>query len=173
LLHPLVIDEAGLSSALRWYGGGICLAPAISSRSDRGRFGGCRVLGDCHFRVVQESSLYHRHDQSPSQDSPNVKRGQNIGDGRDRGQGPKASPTGKTNSLASAAPPGGVRGMRERLRNWAGALEGQLQRGGHHRHHLAHTISTELLRRETERMSATLLRPRGVSQSRSFVAEVV
>src|SRR5258707_15549587 len=68
LLHPPLLDEAGLSSALRWYIEGFAERSGIQVDldfpSDFGRLP--RDLETAIFRVVQEClTNIHRHAQSP------------------------------------------------------------------------------------------------------------
>lgn len=127
LLHPPLLDEAGLESALRWYVEGfsqrstIAVELKISENFDR-------LPGEVElalFRVVQESlTNVHRHSGS---------RAANVHIARDhdkiavevRDQGRSAQPVKK-----AFAPGVGILGMRERLRLLGGKLEIHSDSGG-------------------------------------------
>ena len=125
LLHPPLLDEAGLASALRWYSDGFAQRSKIQVDLDLpAQFG--RLSGELEttiFRVVQEClTNIHRHSGSSvakirlSQSGDEV-----IVRVADEGRG--LSPK-KQDAIAEAATPGvGVRGMRERVRQLGGTLE--------------------------------------------------
>lgn len=125
LLHPPLLDEAGLSSALRWYIQGFAerskIKVDLEMPSDFGRLS--RELETAIFRVVQEClTNIHRHSGSST---AKVRISQNDGRVRilveDKGKG---IPPEKRSQIASSGTPGvGVRGMRERLRQLGGAME--------------------------------------------------
>ena len=123
LLHPPLLDEIGLSSALRWYVDGFSRRSRIDTRLEIPE-NFKRLPQDAEiaiFRAVQEClTNVHRHSGSPS---CRVKITHNQGQVRveiqDSGRGiPKA------NRLNMATSGGvGFRGMRERLRQLGGTLE--------------------------------------------------
>ena len=125
LLHPPLLDEAGLSSALRWYIQGFAersrIKVDLDMPPDFGRLS--RELETAIFRVVQEClTNIHRHSGSPT---AKVRIAQNDGRVRilveDKGKG---IPAEKRSQIASSGTPGvGVRGMRERLRQLGGDME--------------------------------------------------
>jgi signal transduction histidine kinase len=125
LLHPPLLDEAGLSSALRWYIEGFAerskIKVDLKVADDLGRLP--RDLETAIFRVVQEClTNIHRHSESSV---ARVRVASSGGDVRvevqDEGKGILAEKLGE---LISAGLPGvGVRGMRERLRQLGGSLE--------------------------------------------------
>jgi len=124
LLHPPLLDEAGLSSAVRWYTDGFAQRSQIKVDldlpADFGRFS--PELETAIFRVVQEClTNIHRHSGSPTAkirlrqfDS------QVVVEVEDEGSG--ISPE-KREEMASGGTPGvGIRGMRERIRQLGGDL---------------------------------------------------
>jgi signal transduction histidine kinase len=125
LLHPPLLDEAGLSSALRWYVDGFAerskIRVDLDVPADLGRFS--RELETAVFRVVQEClTNIHRHAESPSAKIRVTRSASAVRvEVRDRGKG--IAPE-KRMAMESAGTPGvGVRGMRERLRQLGGNLD--------------------------------------------------
>lgn len=132
LLHPPLLDEAGLSSALRWYVEGFALRSKINVDLDLpDNFGRLpRESETAIFRVVQEClTNIHRHSQSPVASIHLRQRDhQVLVEIEDRGKG---IPPEKQIQMASAGAPGvGIRGMRERLRQLGGTLEVNSSRTG-------------------------------------------
>jgi signal transduction histidine kinase len=125
LLHPPLLDEAGLSSALRWYVEGFALRSKIKVDLDLpDKFRRLpRESETAIFRVVQEClTNIHRHSQSPiARIRLRQHDRQVMVEIEDRGKG---IPPEKQIQMASAGAPGvGIRGMRERLRQLGGTLE--------------------------------------------------
>ena len=125
LLHPPLLDEAGLSSALRWYVNGFAQRSGIKVDldlpDDFSRLPG--EMETAIFRVVQESlTNIHRHSDSPSAKIVlRQHRGEVLVEVKDYGKG---IPPDKLEEMASAGTPGvGIRGMRERLRQLGGTLK--------------------------------------------------
>ena len=125
LLHPPLLDEAGLLSALRWYVDGFALRSKINVDldlpDDFGRLP--RESETAIFRVVQEClTNIHRHSESPIAKIRLRQRDhQVLVEIEDKGKG---IPPEKQQQMASAGAPGvGIRGMRERLRQLGGSLE--------------------------------------------------
>jgi PAS domain S-box-containing protein len=125
LLHPPLLDEVGLSSALRMFLEGFTQRSNIKVDfeipDDFGRLP--QDLETAIFRVVQEClTNIHRHSESPVA-NVRITRDDNqvyveVGD---KGKG---IPPEKRYAMDSAGTPGvGIRGMRERLRQLAGSLE--------------------------------------------------
>jgi PAS domain S-box-containing protein len=124
LLHPPLLDEAGISSALRWYVEGFSerskIAVDLDLPSDLGRLP--RELELVVFRVVQESlTNIHRHSGSASARIHLTRTSSAIRfEISDQGKG--LSP--EYLREGSAARVGvGVRGMEERVRQFRGTLQ--------------------------------------------------
>jgi two-component system, NarL family, sensor kinase len=126
LLHPPLLDESGLPSAVRWYAEGFEKRSGIHVKVEVDTGLG-RLPAEAEtalFRVVQESlTNVHRYSGSASAEIRVFTiSGQVRLEVIDRGKGIKA---GKNHaSLDGAAPLGvGIPGMRERLRQLGGQLE--------------------------------------------------
>lgn len=125
LLHPPLLDEAGLSSALTWYIEGFSERSKIEVQldipEDFARMS--RELETAAFRVVQEClTNIHRHSGSGT---AKVRMAQSEGSVQivveDKGKG---IPPEKQSQMASSGTPGvGVRGMRERVRQLGGDID--------------------------------------------------
>lgn len=125
LLHPPLLDEAGLSSAVRWFIDGFAerskIKVDLEFPDNFGRFS--QEAETTVFRVVQEClTNVHRHSGSPI---AKVRIAQSDGfvlvEVEDRGKG---IPSEKLIEMDSAGKLGvGIRGMRERLRQLGGSLE--------------------------------------------------
>ena len=125
LLHPPLLDEAGLASALRWYVDGFAerskIQVDLEVPADFERLG--RESETAIFRTVQEClTNIHRHSESPT---ARIRIAASDGhvcvEVEDRGKG---VPPEKQFELASTGTPGvGIRGMRERLRQLGGSLD--------------------------------------------------
>lgn len=125
LLHPPLLDEAGLASALRWYVDGFARRSKIKVDLDFPQHFGRlpRESETAIFRTVQEClSNIHRHSESPSAKIRIVASDHDIRiEVEDRGKG---IPAEKQFEMASAGTPGvGIRGMRERLRQLGGSVD--------------------------------------------------
>jgi PAS domain S-box-containing protein len=122
LLHPPLLDEAGLASALHWYVDGFAqrskIAVDLKLSADLGRLS--RETETAIFRVVQEClTNIHRHAESPSamirvERLPHELRLEV----RDAGKGIRLGPR-----LEPPRPGVGIQGMRERIHQLGGALE--------------------------------------------------
>jgi signal transduction histidine kinase len=131
LLHPPLLDEAGLASALRWYVEGFSERSKIDAKLDipQGFAGLSKEMELSIFRVVQEClTNIHRHASSPTagirvtQDEACLRV-----EIEDAGKG---IPPEKESAFVLSARAGvGLRGMRERLRQLGGTL--QIQSNGH------------------------------------------
>ena len=125
LLHPPLLDEAGLASALRWYVEGFAerskIQVDLEFPADLGRLS--RETETAIFRTVQEClTNVHRHSESPTARIRIITSNSDIQvEVEDRGKG---IPQHKKFEMASTGIPGvGIRGMRERLRQLGGSLE--------------------------------------------------
>ena len=125
LLHPPLLDEKGLSSAIRWYVDGFRQRSKIKVdlelQDDFGRLP--REVETALFRVVQEClTNVHRHSgSSVAKIRLRHGGGQVLVEVADEGKG---IPPEKKYVMASAGTHGvGVRGMRERLRQLGGSLD--------------------------------------------------
>ena len=125
LLHPPLLDDAGLSSALRWYIEGFAERSGIkvdfNVPEDFERLP--RDLETAIFRLVQEClTNIHRHSKSPV---ARIRVANSGGDVRveveDEGKG--IAPEKQVEIMSTGLPGVGVRGMRERLRQLGGSLE--------------------------------------------------
>jgi signal transduction histidine kinase len=131
LLHPPLLDEAGLASALQLYVEGFSERSKIDAKLDipQGFAGLSKEMELSIFRVVQEClTNIHRHAGSPTagiriiQDDACLRV-----EIEDAGKG---IPPEKESAFGSPASGGvGLRGMRERLRQLGGTL--QVQSKGH------------------------------------------
>ena len=125
LLHPPLLDEAGLAFALRWYIEGFSerskIHVALELPEEIGRLP--RDLETAIFRLVQEClTNVHRHSGSPGATVRIVRETEGVLlEVRDRGKG---IPSEKEEELMSGGTPGvGIRGMRERVRQLGGSLQ--------------------------------------------------
>jgi signal transduction histidine kinase len=132
LLHPPLLDEAGLSSALSWYADGFAQRSKIDVNldcpDDFGRMP--REMETAVFRLVQEClTNIHRHSGSPTA-KIRLQRSNHevVIEVEDKGKG---IPTEKLDRMASAGAPGvGITGMKERVRQLGGTLEISSDRTG-------------------------------------------
>jgi signal transduction histidine kinase len=125
LLHPPLLDEAGLASALRWYVDGFAQRSKIKVDlkfpEDFGRLP--REAETAIFRTVQEGlTNIHRHSGSSIATIRIAASDSQVRvEIEDRGKG---IPPEKQSEMASTGIPGvGIRGMRERLRQLGGSLD--------------------------------------------------
>jgi PAS domain S-box-containing protein len=123
LLHPPLLDEAGIASALRWYVDGFSQRSRIkvdlNLPEDFGRLPGEIEL--VIFRVVQESlTNVHRHSGSASA-CISLHRSENTVEFEISDQGKGITPE-KQQDMATARIGVGVRGMEERVRQFKGTL---------------------------------------------------
>lgn len=129
LLHPPLLDEIGLESAIKDFVDGFAQRSKIAVRLEMPADVG-RLPGDVEialFRVVQEClANIHRHSESATASIRIARENGRIRlEIRDQGKGISAE---KLNSLATLGV--GLRGMRERLRQLGGTLEVDSNGGG-------------------------------------------
>jgi signal transduction histidine kinase len=125
LLHPPLLDEVGLPSALRWYVEGFAERSKIQvSLEVPGDFGRLSPeMETAIFRIVQEClTNVHRHSGSSTAVVRMVKTANELRvEVQDNGKG---IPPKKQSEMGCAGKTGvGMRGMRERLRQFGGQLE--------------------------------------------------
>jgi PAS domain S-box-containing protein len=125
LLHPPLLEEMGLESALRWYIDGFGqrsdITVALELPPDLGRLP--RDMEIAIFRVIQEClTNIHRHSGSPTASIRVNRRSGGITLRiRDEGKGIEQDKLAK---IASTGAPGvGLRGIRERIKDIGGELE--------------------------------------------------
>lgn len=134
LLHPPLLDEIGLESALHWYVEGFGqrsgIAVSLELTGDLGRLP--RDLETAIFRVVQEClTNIHRHSGSPT---AAIRLSRSSGsvtfEVEDAGKGLGSEMVAK---VASSGTPGlGLRGMRERIQDFQGTFEIVSEKKGTH-----------------------------------------
>jgi signal transduction histidine kinase len=132
LLHPPLLDEAGLASALRWYIDGFAQRSQIQVDlefpEDFERLS--REAETAIFRTIQEClTNIHRHSESATATIRIVASDSHVRvEVGDRGKG---IPPEKQFEMGSMGITGvGIRGMRERLRQLGGSLEIHSNGGG-------------------------------------------
>ena len=132
LLHPPLLDVAGLASALRWYVDGFSersnIKVDLQIPDDLGRLPA--EIEIAIFRIVQEClTNFHRHSGSATASIRLHQEGANFGiEVQDRGKG---IPAEKQRELIEWGRGGvGFGGMRERLRQLGGTLEIQSEGTG-------------------------------------------
>ncbi len=124
LLHPPLLDENGLTSALRWYVSGLVersgLQIHLEIADDFGRLPSDMEL--LVFRLVQEClTNIHRHSGSKAATIRVAREAEEIQvDIRDEGKGMAAEKLAEIQSSGSGV---GIRGMRERLRQFDGQMK--------------------------------------------------
>lgn len=133
LLHPPMLDEAGLASALRWYIEGFTKRSGISVdlevASEIGRLS--LEIETALFRIVQESlTNIHRHSGSGGATIRLIKNEGTVAlYVKDQGSGMLDEATGETiDSVQSLGL--GILGMRQRLRQFGGKLEIETSKHG-------------------------------------------
>jgi two-component system NarL family sensor kinase len=132
LLHPPLLDESGLNSAVRWYAEGFQKRSSIQvnvvSAPGLGRLP--VEMETALFRVVQESlTNVHRYSGSPDAEIRILaENGQVRLEIEDHGKGNRSVPRASVDGVASLGV--GIPGMRERLRQLGGQLEVDFGRSG-------------------------------------------
>jgi len=132
LLHPPLLDEVGLASALRWYVDEFAVRSKIAVQLEvSGDFG--RLTNDMEiaiFRMVQEClTNVHRHSNSETGEVCLVRDPERVRvEVKDKGKG---IPPEKQWALSSSQRGGvGFRGMRERIQELGGRLDIQSDNNG-------------------------------------------
>jgi PAS domain S-box-containing protein len=125
LLHPPLLEEMGLETAVRWYIDGFGerseIKVALRMPADLGRLS--RDLEIAIFRVIQEClTNIHRHAESSTADiRVNRKSNDLIVEVRDEGKGIPAETLTKIRSSGDSGV--GLRGMQERIKDFGGTLK--------------------------------------------------
>jgi PAS domain S-box-containing protein len=125
LLHPPLLDESGLSSAVRWYADGFATRCGIALSLDLPD--GIRLPQQVEttlFRIVQEClTNIHRHSESSTAAIRLQMGAENVTlEVRDQGQGMPANQLKRCKGAAGVVGVG-IAGMRERVRQLGGRLE--------------------------------------------------
>jgi len=133
LLHPPLLDEVGLESALRWFTEGFAERSKISVylRMTPGFSEGLpRDLALALFRIVQEClTNVHRHSESPNAFVMLERSSNEITlEVKDNGKGISPEIQARISSGQSSGV--GVNGMRERIRQFGGRLEVRSEQDG-------------------------------------------
>ena len=125
LLHPPMLDEAGLEFALQWYVEGFADRSNIDVdfhlAEDLGRLP--RDMETAIFRLIQESlTNIHRHANSPVASLSVLRNAENqiVVEVRDEGKGMSTSVGNGHGPVKTGV---GIQGMRERVRQLGGKLE--------------------------------------------------
>ena len=131
LLHPPLLDEVGLAEALRWYTQGLMerskLDIKLTILDDFGRLP--RDMELVMFRLVQEClTNIHRHSGSKTALITIQRQTDSIAlDIKDEGKGMSVTELAEIQSGAAGV---GIRGMRERVRQFDGSMNIASDRGG-------------------------------------------
>ncbi len=132
LLHPPLLDEAGLPSAIRWFVEGFAERSQVKVDFELdpnlGRLS--RESETAIFRIVQEClTNIHRHSGSPNASVRIVREAHHVKlEIRDQGRGMPASADRTSASPFRAGV--GIQGMRERIRQLGGQFDIQSGAGG-------------------------------------------
>jgi len=124
LLHPPLLDESGLPVALRWYAEGLAersgMRITVNIPDDLGRFS--REMELMMFRLVQEClTNIHRHSGSKTAEINIWSKGREVClEVRDHGKG---IPAERLASIQAQGGGVGIRGMRERIHPFHGAMD--------------------------------------------------
>jgi PAS domain S-box-containing protein len=126
LLHPPLLDERGLDSALRWYTDGFAQRSGIAIKLDMpaeiGRLP--QEIETALFRIVQEGlTNIHRHSSSPTARISLLRSSAGLAlEVQDKGHGMPRDTSKETRGTIEGMGVG-IAGMRERLRQLGGRLE--------------------------------------------------
>lgn len=130
LLHPPLLDETGLHSALEWYVEGFVQRSSMKVKLELSRNFG-RLSNDAEialFRVVQESlTNIHRHSSATSASISLNKTENNVQlKVTDNGQSSSSAATGREKRSLGV----GIMGMQERMRQLGGTFEVEFSGSG-------------------------------------------
>jgi signal transduction histidine kinase len=131
LLHPPLLDETGLSEAVRWYIQGLTerngLDIKLSVAEDFGRLS--REMELVMFRLVQEClTNIHRHSSSKSAMIRMAREGETVSlKVQDEGKGISPERLAEIQAKGSGV---GITGMRERVRQFGGHMNIESNHGG-------------------------------------------
>jgi signal transduction histidine kinase len=134
LLHPPLLDEAGLESALHWFVEGFAERSGINVdlklAPELGRLS--KEMEIAIFRVVQESlANVHRHSGSKTAQVRLQRDAQKVTlEICDQGRGLSPNHAATAEKEGPAFPGVGIQGMRERVRQLGGHFEIQSHEGG-------------------------------------------
>jgi signal transduction histidine kinase len=126
LLHPPLLDEAGLLAAVRWYVAGFMERSGIRvdfEVHEVGRLSG--PIETALFRVVQEGlTNIHRHASTPNASIRlTSSAGAVVLDIQDQGRGLRDHPTLRPGTRLPEILGVGIQGMRERIRQLGGTFD--------------------------------------------------
>ena len=126
LLHPPLLDERGLASAIRWYGDGFAQRSGIRLSMDLPTqdMRLPQAVETTLFRIVQESlTNIHRHSGSEVAEIRLLSDAESVVlEVRDQGHGIPSSSLRRCNGAGRAVGVG-IAGMRERVRQFGGRLD--------------------------------------------------
>lgn len=131
LLHPPMLDESGLPTALGWYVGGLTERSGLDVRlnisEDLGRLP--RDMELVIFRLVQEClTNVHRHSGGKSAHIRIAREGENIAvEVQDDGRGMSRERLAEIQAQKAGV---GIRGMRERVQQYHGEVNIESNRSG-------------------------------------------
>ncbi|MGA8271480.1 MAG: PAS domain S-box protein [Candidatus Sulfotelmatobacter sp.] len=133
LLHPPLLDESGLYSAISWYLQGLLERSGLEVRLEISEELG-RLPGDMElviFRIMQEClTNIHRHSESKTASIRITRESKQITlDIRDQGKGMSPLRLAEIQSGRSGV---GIRGIRERLRQFEGTMNLESDNSGTH-----------------------------------------
>jgi signal transduction histidine kinase len=126
LLHPPLLDERGLSSAVRWYVEGFTQRSGIQVAMDLGEVGRLPPpIETALFRVVQESlTNVHRHASTTTASIHLTTTAGTVAlEIRDQGHGLRDRSAQPTGTPPPATLGVGIQGMRERIRQLGGTFD--------------------------------------------------
>jgi signal transduction histidine kinase len=126
LLHPPLLEEAGLLSAVRWYAEGFAKRSGIQVVVDLGEVGRLpRPIETALFRVVQESlTNVHRHAPTATASIRLTVTADAVAlEIHDQGHGRRDPQTHQTGMFLPQTLGVGIQGMRERIRQLGGTFD--------------------------------------------------